>query len=154
MPLNELVDNGMSHYRRVLYLVRKLSPRWLDHEDLSVQIWIECWEKNILPTKLMVNRRIIDKIRYEKRRAHINLLDRGSNDDNISLLSNSNFLDKLMKKAGLTRAEENVIFLKFYLDMSTHDIADKTSQSSPNVGLLLYSGLEKLRISAFSGDTT
>jgi DNA-directed RNA polymerase specialized sigma24 family protein len=135
--------------RIILSMVRKVGPLWIDQEDLATAIWIECWEKTLFPTRLMVLRRVIDRVKFDRRRQGLELRDIGQPDGVQVCLSNKEFLDSIVKKAKLSAKEEDMVFLSYYLEYSNVEVGKKLKVPSSKVDEGLNSALRKLRVSAF-----
>lgn len=102
--------------------VFSVGPPWIDREQCSIDLFME--HQDHLPTMREVRSRVIDLIRREKARPHVELLI-----DPVDLGSNGNELDqaliaKLMDQAKLTPQEEHIVFLLYYLSMTLIEISD------------------------------
>lgn len=154
MDLKLEPESCLSALRHTQTQVRILVPNWFDRESLALDILMESWENgHTFPSVGFIRQRCIDAGRKQQRennRLHeVARLRKESNksedlsDPETINKQNEQRVSGLMKC--LTPIERQVIFLRFYVELSVVDSAKELSISAARVRDILSAAIYKMR---------
>ncbi len=137
--------------RRVHGLVRSFVPPHVDSEDLAVEILIESWSKgHTQPSWSFIRHRCLDNLQAASRELEV-MKDKSTHEPEFS--PDDELDQKLLVNAlvsVLSPLEKKVVWYRFYMDLSTNDIASRAKLPLTSVRELLAQALFKMKQASWS----
>ena len=128
---------------RIEHLVTQFTPTYIDRESLVQDIWLESNQKtNRPPSRTFVLHRCLNAIRNEHRRREVT---RNFKPRTREIKEDHLVLEDLIKRAGLTIIEKQIIYYHFYEGKSIYETAEQLSISSAKTRQSLNSAIKRLQ---------
>lgn len=133
---------------RVLRIVRKLSPKHLDTEELAIEILTTSWINGIDHSSFpFIRHKVLNAVRDDHTRREKDTLSLYCKE--IKMVDGHGEVDTVETLARVTpilsRAERTAIWYRFYLELSLQEIANRMRLSAPRVSGLIHEGLLRMR---------
>ena len=141
---------ALEDLKKIRRMVHFIVPQLPDEEALSVDIWLELWQKGGEATWTHVRNRTIDELRRVTN-IHFESLYSISPEEfstlytSITLKEKQDLLNEMFKRASLSNADEKLLYLRFYKDFSLKEIGVEFNISIQAVSQRLDSIFVKLK---------
>ena len=136
----------------VVRLVRRFLPPRFDHEVIAIDILMECWTNHIdRPTWRFVYRRCVDARRAESsnQRATARFAMLPFTSPRFEdVVQREEQVDRLV--GPLSTLERQIIWYRFYQDMSLADISKEIKRDVNTIRQVLATALDKMKQAAMS----
>lgn len=141
---------ALEDLKKIQRMVHFIVPKLPDEESLSVDIWLELWQKGEDICWTHVRNRTIDELRritnvhFESLKS-INDFEFSELNSALSDKERKDLLNEIIKRASLSNQEEELLFLRFYKDLSLKEIGEEKGISLWAVRRRLEGVFEKLK---------
>ena len=149
MPEKDMSPN--EELREIQRQVNRFSPRYIDRDDISSELWLEINKKSIPPYVSLIKHRCIDAIRARTRRIEAeqaavkaSYKKSGSKSDRLTSSDKQDVSD-LICRAGLTGDERILIYKYFYQGKSLSEISIELHRTKHMTENIKKMALEKLK---------
>jgi DNA-directed RNA polymerase specialized sigma24 family protein len=138
-------DETLRCLQQISRWVQQFLPSSLDGDYLVTEIWLECWQKSIQPSRRMVRFRCIDLMRKELKRQACEPSDDTPHTD-VSSLESRDILNRLMSMANFSPKTKHLLYLLYYRSLNITDAAFELRIPVSHARTLHDSALQTLRL--------